>query len=197
MLKKILFLLLLLPLAQKNFACDCGAFPPLTNELFGKNPKQIVFKGKVMSIGECNEIAACIFEVQELFDGKAAKHLTAVYDCSSSCQMNFNPGEEWIIYGEYLQLEKINIEFCSRSRKIDPGNNAYAESEKIAYGVTVQEELSWLSENLGKKTIRPDDQNKEAAHKNEKPSPVSKIILLLISVSVLVLIILGSKKFLK
>src|SRR4051812_17231517 len=64
-------------------ACDCAAFPPLTLSLFNKeNPRQIVFKGKVLKVGDCDELATCTFEVQELYFGKSTKILEAVFECS-------------------------------------------------------------------------------------------------------------------
>jgi hypothetical protein len=52
-------------------ACNCSAFPNLTKQLFEKNNlRQLVFKGRVMKVGECNDLAQCVFEVQELFFGK-------------------------------------------------------------------------------------------------------------------------------
>lgn len=177
-------------------ACDCASFPPLKKELFTANPKQLVFRGKVMQVLDCNDIGTCIFEVNEIFSGKSKRHLTAVYDCSSeACQMNFTPGEEWLVYGEYMQVEKIKIEFCSRSRKISATPND--ESEKIAFGYTVAEELDWLRSSLGNSEIQPDDENRILAHRNEKPAPTEKIILLVISMAAVIGIILLTKKFLR
>lgn len=178
------------------YCCDCPAFPPLGKDLIDyTNPKQVVFKGKVMSVGPCDELGTCSFEVQELYSGKSTRHITAVYDCSSSCMMNFAPGEEWIIYAEYLQVEKIKIEFCSRSRKIQKTNNE--EIDRIAYGCSTSEELEWLRKNAGIKTIGEDNINRLLAHKNEKPSPAAKIVLLVVSIAVLSLFLIIFKKFLK
>jgi hypothetical protein len=180
----------------RSAACDCGAFPPLTKEIFKtNNPKQVVFKGKVLSIAPCNELGECVFMVEALFSGTATRHLSAVYDCSSSCQMTFSPGEEWIIYGEYLQLEKIKIEFCSRSRKMNQLANT--EADKIAYGLTSTEEFEWLKQNIGTKPLKESAVNHELAHKNEKPSPTTKIILLIVSMGFMAFFILFSRRFLK
>ncbi|MBC7863132.1 MAG: hypothetical protein IAF38_09170, partial [Bacteroidia bacterium] len=158
-LKKIILLVFFIGI-KISVACDCPAFPPLTKELFdAKNLKQIVFKGMVMRNGECNTIASCVFEIQELYFGRSTKHLTAVYQCSGDCVMNFNPGEEWIIYGEYIQLEKIKISFCSRSRKIEKSNSD--EVDAVGYGCTTAQEVSFLRDNLGIKKVHAEEVSRE------------------------------------
>lgn len=193
---KIFLFLIFYILITPAFACDCASFPPLKKELFSGNTKQLVFRGKVMQVMGCKDIGTCIFEVNEVFNSKSRQHITAVYDCSSgACQMNFAAGEEWLIYGEYVQVEKIKIEFCSRSRKISQVPNN--ESEKIAFGYSVSEELDWLRAQLGNVEIQPDDENRSLAHQNEKPAPTEKIILLVISMTAVITIILLTKKFLR
>jgi hypothetical protein len=196
MIKKVLFLLIFF--SQFNFfvnACDCGTFNPLSKEIFKNNKKLIVFKGKVLNIGTCDKIASCNFEVSELFFGNSTKVITAFYDCESDCAMNFNPGEEWLIYGEYVQLEKIKIEFCSRSRKIN--NLASADFEKVSYGMNTTDELTWLRSNIGLKNTRQDIMQRDAGHRNEQPDTSTKIILIIVSISVMVLFLLFSKRFFK
>ena len=196
MKSKILFLFILIfQLNNLLKGCDCGNFPLLTKELINKNKKLIVFRGKVLNSGKCDKIATCNFEVSELFQGSATKVITAFYDCQSDCAMNFNPGEEWLIYGEYVQLEKIKVEFCSRSRKISGQLNG--EFEKVTYGMSVAEELSWLQSNIGTKATRPDIMQREAGHRNEQPDTSTKIILLVVSISVMVIFLIFSKRFFK
>ena len=194
-MKKILYLLIFVVASLTLFPCDCGSFPPLTKELIHANPKNIIFHGKVIRVEACQQLGTAIFEIEELFQGKFKKQITAVYDCSSSCQMNFNTGEEWIIYGEFIQVEKIKIEFCSRSRIIQKSNNE--ETDKIAFGYTAAEELQWLRDSVGLKPLDQDDFNRMMGHRNEKPSPTAKIFLLIISMAVVIAIILISKKFLR
>jgi hypothetical protein len=193
----IVFFLLLV---FKSEGCNCVAFPPLTKALFESgNKKLIVFKGRVLSVGACKELGSVVFQVEELYSGKSTKQLNAVYDCSGStgegCMMTFNAGEEWIIYGEYLQLEKIKVEFCSRSRKILAAD--YADVDQIAYGIGAKDEIDWLRTNIGIKELTPDDPARALAHKNEKPDPMQKIWLLIVSIVALVIFMLLIKRFLK
>ena len=199
MKRKLLFFLipfLLLFFHSQIEACDCSAFPPLSKSIFRpENKKMIVFRGKVLNVGKCNKLSECNFEVEELFFGNTTKNITAFFDCESSCMMNFNPGEDWIIYGEYVQVEKIKIEFCSRSRKISGTVNE--EIDNLAYGMSIADELIWLREKIGKKIIKPNNEQRLAGHRNEKPDPSTKIILILISIVAMVLFLIFSKKFFK
>lgn len=193
---KLLLIFFFQLLITRSLACDCASFPPLNRELFSANSKLLVFRGRVNQVLDCNKIGTCNFEVTEVFSGHSRQHVFAVYDCSSlECQMNFVPGEEWLIYGEYIQVEKIKVEFCSRSRKISTVSNN--ESEKIAFGYSIPEELEWLRTHLGTHEIKPDNENRLLTHQNEKPSPLEKIILLIISMTSVIAIILLTKKFLR
>jgi hypothetical protein len=196
MIRKILIVFTcLFELSLNAFACDCGKFNPLSKELFNNNKKLIVFKGKVLNVSNCEKIATCNFDIDELFFGNSTKVITAFYDCQSDCSMNFNPGEEWIIYGEYVQLEKIKIEFCSRSRRINNDKNAYFEN--VTYGMSTSDELTWLRSNIGVKNIRQDIMQRDAGHRNEQPDTNTKIILLITSISVMVLFLIFSKRLFK
>jgi hypothetical protein len=193
--KKILILVFLIGI-KFSIACDCPAFPPLTQSLFQKdNLRQLVFKGKVMKVGACDELAQCTFEVQELYFGKTTKYINAVFECSSDCSMNFAAGEEWIIYAEYIQIEKIKISFCSRSRKIDKANST--EVEQIAYGCSTEDELTFLREKIGIKGVAEENVTRTLAHSNEQPSAWQKVFLLGGSMLFMVIFLIVIKRFLK
>ena len=194
--KSIILLFIFFLHSKIIFGCDCAAFPTLSKDLFNSvNKKSVVFRGKVINMGKCDKIAECTFEVQELFSGNASKNLIALFDCESSCMMNFNNGEEWIIYGEYVQLEKIKIEFCSRSRRINSTTNN--EAENLTFGLSSTDELNWLRNNIGTKIIRPNEEHRTAAHRNEQPKPTTKIILITCSIVAMVLFLILSKRFFK
>lgn len=177
-------------------ACNCLAFPNLTKQLFEKNNlRQLVFKGRVMKVGECNDLAQCVFEVQELFFGKTTKYINAVFECSSDCSMNFSAGEEWIVYAEYIQLEKVKISFCSRSRVINKMNSE--EVDMIAYGCSTANELNFLREKIGIKPLQEENITRDLAHSNELPSPLQKVFLLGGSIVFMVVFLLLVKRFLK
>ena len=183
-------------LVVKSFACDCGAQPTLSEKMFNPNNKKlIVFTGQVLKVGACNKLATCTFQVKELYFGNSKKILEAFFDCGSSCQMNFNPGEEWIIYGEYVQVEKIKIEACSRSRRLKQTNTI--EAENIIYGMSTSDELDWLRKKIGTKNIKPNDEQKVAGHKNELPDAYTKALLLTGSIVGMVVFLLITKKIFK
>ena len=148
-----------------------------------------------MSVGECRDLGTCVFQVDELYFGNTTKNIEAFYDCSTSCMMNFSVGEEWIIYGEYVQVEKIKVEFCSRSRKLLSSD--FAEVDQIAYGLSAKDELAWLKNNLGVKELKAEKPTKALGHTNEQPNSNTKIILIAVSVAAMVMFLLLIKRFLK
>jgi hypothetical protein len=193
---RLLFIFLAFIFPFSFLPCDCPGFPPMEKKFFETaNARQLVFKGKVLTVGECNELATANFEVQELYLGKTQKHIKAVFDCSSDCALNFSPGEEWIVYAEYVQVEKIKITFCSRSRKINMSNTQ--EADMFAYGVSTAEEITFLREKIGLKELTPEEVSRELLHKNKMPSAWDKVFLLGGSIVAMVIFLIVVKKFIK
>ena len=111
--------------------------------------------------------------------------------------MNFNVGETWIIYANYIQLNKPKVELCSRSRKL-VDNEIKIATNFIASDLGFNEECDWLKQNLGIKTINSEDNIKTVdTHRNQLPEKEFSLSLILISLIVLIAFIFTLKKILK
>ncbi len=193
-INRILFLLIL-SFSKPVFSCDCPSFPKLTSEY--TNKYNLIFRGTVQKVSNCNEINHATFQIQELYKGQSKKEIEIYFDCSSDCKMNFNVGETWIIYANYIQLNKPKVELCSRSRKL-VDNEIKIATNFIASDLGFNEECDWLKQILGIKTINSEDNIKTVdTHRNQLPEKEFSLSLILISLIVLIAFIFTLKKILK
>ena len=188
----VLFVIALSPL--RSYACKCAALPKLDVDYC--KYYDLIFKGVVVSLGKCNEINKAHFKLNELYKGVSPEEIDVYFDCSSDCAMNFNVGEEWIIYSNYIQLGKPKIDFCSRCRKRIQNENIL-ETEFIHTDITYSQEQEFLMSKLGLHHFLLTTNNSELSHQNIKPNRLTTIILLTISISVFVVFYYLFKKFIK
>jgi hypothetical protein len=180
---KILFLFILFNcLYLPSNACQC----PLTSlSLEECNKYEIIFKGKIISVKNCDgKYGEAIFEVEELYKGNVTKQFKVLFECGVECAMQFNAGEEWIIYSRYKQIDNALMDWCSRSRK-------YFKNEKedfyaVTYGSDYFDELKFLREKLGNHRLLA-DAVKTSEGRNIKPSSNQTIIILIASIIVLLI----------
>ncbi len=193
--KKINFLLyfLLLTFSKSVFPCDCPSITKLNLD-YCKQYK-LIFRGTVQKIATCNEINHASFRIQELYKGETIKEFELYFDCSSDCKMNFNIGETWIIYANYIQLNKPKVELCSRSRKL-VDNEIKLSTKYIANDLGFNEECEWLKQNLGIKTINKEENIKTVeTHRNQLPEKEFSLVLILISLLFFLVLIYFLKKY--
>ena len=192
-INRILFLLVL-SFSKPVFSCDCPNFPKLTSEY--TNKYNLIFRGTVQKVSKCNEINHATFQIQELYKGQSKKEIEIYFDCSSDCKMNFNVGETWIIYANYIQLNKPKVELCSRSRKL-VDNEIKVATNFIASDLGFNEECDWLKQNLGIKTINLEDNIKTVdTHRNQLPEKEFSLVLIIISLFFFLALIFFLKKYL-
>jgi hypothetical protein len=197
-MKKI-FLFLFLLLSVRSYSCECPPIEPVSKKTAEKY--DVIFYGKVDSVVPCsqNGIGTVYFTVNSLYKGAAEQHISIDYDCTSACMMSFLKNEEWIIYSVYQHFDLLTVDLCSHSRKkISDGTMDFYE---VAAHRSFEEERSFLESTFG---IQPysshnvlNDQQKELQPHNEQPSALNKLWLLLISLSVMGIIYLISKKYFK
>lgn len=193
------FLFLLFFFSLRAFGCDCPPIEPVSKEL--TEDYDVIFYGKVDSIIPCNTkgIGTAYFTVISLYKGSARQHIAVDYDCSSSCMMSFLKGEEWIIYSMYQHFDLLTVNLCSHSRKkiTDDSMDFYQAASQRSF----EEENIYLEKNLGLQQFashnKLNDQQKEMQPHNEQPSALNKLWLLLISMVVMAVIYLVSKKYFK
>lgn len=183
---KIIFLLFLF--SKVIIACKCTT-PPISNQVFKKY--EIIFYGKIDSVSRCTTegIATAYFTISELYKGKVEKQVEVNFDCSSSCMMSFSKGEEWLIYATYQRFDVLLAKFCEHSRKCIINSKDYylINSQK-----TFEEEREFLKTNLGIQSfIHKNDLNQEQKNlkgRNEQPSNLNKLWLLLVSLGIMIII---------
>jgi len=178
----------------KIIACDCPTVPKL-NEAYIKD-YQLIFRGSVKSLGECNEINKAHFFIQELYKGDSPKEIDVFFDCTSDCKMFFYPGETWIIYANFIQLGKPKVKNCSRSRKLID-NEIKLSTNYIASDFNFNEECEWLRKNSGLQPFLEENKNSTLTHRNQLPNRNSQLILIASSLGGLLLVYFLMNKFLK
>jgi len=176
-------------------ACDCPPLPKLSKEYC--NQQHLIFKGVVKSIGNCNQINHVLFRVQELYKGSLPEETKVYFDCSGDCKMNFYPGETWIIYANFIQLNKPKLSVCSRSRKL-VDNEIKVATNFISNDFNFNEEREWLMQNFGLHLLKKNEENtKINTHRNQLPEREMSLLLIIVSLSGFVVLLFVVKKFLK
>lgn len=173
-------------------ACQC----PLTAlSLAECNKYEVIFRGKILSVKSCdNKPGEAILEVLELYKGNAEQTFKVLFNCSDECFYEFKPGEEWIIYSRYKQVNTAMMDYCSRSRR-------YFDLEKEDYytatnGNDYEEELKFLREKLGLHRWIESEQIQDYT-RNNLPNPTQSVIILLVSIGALLLFYFLFTRYLK
>jgi len=182
-----------------SLACECPPIEPASKKTC--ESYDVIFYGKVDSIRPCSTqgLGTAYFSIISLYKGSAEQHVSVDYDCTSACMMSFAKGEEWIIYSVYQHFDLLTVSLCSHSRKkITDGTADFYEA---ASQRSFSGENTFLETTLG---IQPyashnalNDQQKELQPHNEQPDALHKLWLLLISLGVMAVVFIISKKFFK
>jgi hypothetical protein len=188
MKKIILFSLLFF--SKTVYACECPALQPISKEL--RTDYDVIFFGKVDSVSSCTNagIATVYFTIQELYKGAVEEHVKVDFDCRSSCLMSFAKNEEWLMYTNYQHFDVMIVNICKHSRK--HFDSSTQDIYQIAAQRTFEQEKEFLKSTLGIQAfIKKNELNKqhaELAPRNEQPSGQNKLILILISFSVMAIV---------
>ncbi len=171
-------------------ACQC---PPTSLSIQECDKYEIIFRGKIISVKNCDHrFGEAMFELDELFKGNATKTFKVLFDCNEECAQTLLPGEEWIIYSRYKQIDNAKLDWCSRSRK--HFDNERQDFYAVNYGNDYLDELRFLRDNLGahrflkdKKEVLSNEQGDETGNRNKLPANNEFVIMLLISLGAIVL----------
>lgn len=189
-----ILLIILLQLGFAAWACECPELPRLTTEY--TSGIDLVFKGSVQNITECRDgLAKAHFMLQALYKGTSPKGIDVYFDCEK-CPMNFNVGETWIIYANYAQVGKPDVNFCSRSKKL-VDNEIEIKTQFIPSDYSFSEEAEWLQKNLGTHAFMEGNNKADFQHKNELPTPQRALVLIAVSLTGMLLVFFVVKKLLK
>lgn len=183
----VIVFFLCLPVSK---ACQC---PLTTLSLEECGKYEIIFKGKIDSVVDCgNKFGEAYFKVEELYKGNATERFTVLFECYDPCFQQFQPGQEWIIYSRYKQINKAMMDWCSRSRKYF--HNDKEDFYAANYGNDYIEEERFLRENLGLHRFILDDKNR-SENRNTKPNTTQTVVILISSIAGLLLFYFLFNKF--
>ncbi|HLG03465.1 MAG TPA: hypothetical protein VI731_07700 [Bacteroidia bacterium] len=173
-------------------ACDC---PTDSVTIKSLDRYDVIFQGKVVSVSGCDETAKVIFSVITLFKGKSYPETTLEFDCSSDCQMSFAPGEEWIIYAEYIRYGEGSVKFCSLSRKkpVAGEQDHFAQQQGMSYDSTI----AFLKKNYGVQLLHEKKVRDQQHHELILPDRVQMLGYLAAGLVVIVLLYFIVKKVFK
>lgn len=190
-MKSLLFIVLLL-LFKNVFSCSCPELGVLSKKESEKY--DVIFEGSVDSIRPCIGNSVAVISVTSLFKGQLADVLQKIYfDCSSSCMMNFQVGDKWLIYGKYKKYGQLFVELCGHSRPFIAKNDFNDALHRSTYEMQRQTLTSIygfrvLSENSNKQ----DDIKRDLI----KPKGYASMLMILVSAIAMLLIYYLLKRFL-
>jgi hypothetical protein len=174
---------------MQSIACTC---PPTYLSRVECDKYELIFRGTVKKVTACElRPGEAIFEVLELYKGNATPEFKVLFPCKDPCARLFQPGEEWIIYTRYKQIDNAEMNWCSRSRK-----HFSADKEDyyaVIYGNDYLDELNFLRKELGIHRLL---QKKEVSqNRNERPGTLEAGLILLASLAGLILFYYLFNKF--
>ena len=174
-MKQLFFIFLLTFSCKLVLACQC---PLSTLDQKELQKYEIIFKGKIKSIKLDKEKSEAIFIVSELYKGMLADDFKIIFNDADVCKLELRVGDEWIIYTNYFQVDNAKLDFCSRSRKYIKNikEDFFAETT----GITYDEELRYLQENLGLHKLMKNNPN-VVENRNIIPNNNQFIIVLICS----------------
>ncbi len=174
------------------FACQC----PITVLNRAECAKyEIIFRGKVLKVEDCNnKPGEAVFEVIDLYKGNSYQRFSVLFECQDPCAKIFQVGEEWIIYSSYKQINKAMMNWCSRSRKFI--SNIKEDYYAVTYGNSYDEEVKFLTDSLGLHRFLKEEPSTNP-DRNQKPSMLQSVVLLLVSLVAVILFYYFFNKFFK
>ena len=174
-MKQLFFIFLLTFSCKLVLACQC---PLSTLDQKELQKYEIIFKGKIKAIKLDKERSEAIFIVSELYKGMLADDFKIIFNDADVCKLELRVGDEWIIYTNYFQIDNAKLDFCSRSRKYIKNikEDFFAETT----GITYDEELRYLQENLGLHKLMKNNPN-VVENRNIIPNNNQFIIVLICS----------------
>lgn len=178
------FILVFLLVASKAlFACECPPFEAITKD--GCSPYDVIFSGSVDSVSACDTegLSIAYFTINELYKGSVHRQIKVNFDCASECLMSFEKEETWLIYAKYKRFDLLVVNICGHNRKFfkDESQDVYI----MAAQRTFEQEKQFLKTTLGTQPFLSNDTQTtpttEMLSRNEQPSGMNKLYLLLIS----------------
>jgi hypothetical protein len=184
-------LVVFLTFSYSSKACQC---PVSKLDEVALNQYELIFRGKIIKLNPNERKSEAIFEVIDLFKGNATKEFTVVYDATDPCKLDLREGDEWLIYSNYIQIDRVKLDYCSRSRRFFKNikEDYFAEVTGLSY----EEEYRFLTEKLGFHKLLKQNEN-QVKNRNIIPSKMQFIITILVSLVAMVVFYWLFNKFFK
>lgn len=175
-------IILSLLLSGNSFACLCEEYSVLSKQECSKYG--VIFQGTVSASDGCdNGAGKVLFSIQELYKGATSREQEIVLECKKSdCPLDFELGDDWLIFAQKNNAQEIIFDPCSRSRKLLPDSVKDYFTELT--GLSYFQEQAFLQQNF---TVNAGFDGNLKARKYEKVDP--KLIPVFLGVSLLFMII--------
>jgi hypothetical protein len=206
---KVVLVFILISDMGFSMACNCETTLP---EISREETEQysLIFTGYVKNLYVLRDKPAteyyAEFVVNKPFKGLVPRDIKIFYDGSTSCQMHFLPGDEWLLYVKKDSVDKKwTVNYCERSRRYaEPGEE---DQYTIYSGMTLEEELKFLETNyasgqvVGEDTLTMIEEEDKIVIDSRRDvnygTPRQKIILLACSLLGMIIIYFIIRKFVK
>jgi len=187
------------------FPCNCETIlPKISKE--ETDQYTVIFSGFIKKIIHQPDGDFAEFVVNVPYKGLIPRDIKISYDNSTSCKMEFFPGDEWLIYSKKDSVnKKWTVNFCDRSRKYPEGDET--DNYTIYSGMTIDEEIRFLAktyssgQTVGEDTLTMIEEDKKIVvdvnRQQNLGTPKEKLILLICSLTGMIIIYLIIKKFVK
>jgi hypothetical protein len=178
-------------IAGQIYACQCPLTKLDETEL---SRYELIFRGKIQSIKLNERKSEAVFEITDLFKGNATKEFIVMFDNNDPCKFDLRVGDEWLIYSNYLQIDRVKLDYCSRSRRFFKNikEDYFAEITGLSY----DEEYKILTEKLGHHKLLKQNEN-QVKNRNIIPNQTQFMITIIISIVAMVVFYKLFNKFFK
>jgi hypothetical protein len=188
---RALITIILLISAIAAFACKCKEAPALT--IGYARSFDLVVIGIIDSVEACDKNSFAHIKVDKLIEGNANEKVRIKFDCSSSCQMSMQKGDQWVFYASREKENLYKVQICDRNRK--KFANPSEDYNQVSLGNSFDQEVEFLTSQVGVRNILKEEGAKDVTQReNLQTSLLNKLILVLISVIVFAGIIFFVKK---
>jgi hypothetical protein len=114
-----LFIFALTVKPSVSYACKCVEPNSVEEEL---KLSDTVFKGKIIEIKKDKHSRRILFEVTNIWKGLSTSQIVLI-DEISSCSINFNDGQEYLVYANNYGDDVLTTNICDRTIELKSADN--------------------------------------------------------------------------
>jgi hypothetical protein len=102
-----------------SYACKCIEQKSVEEEL---ESSDTVFKGKIIEMKQDRHSRKILFEVNNIWKGLSTSQVELI-DEPSSCSIEFNEGQEYLVYAKKYEADVLTTNICDRTVELTKANN--------------------------------------------------------------------------